>query len=194
MRLITEVTMKRMSVSVMLILAVFTGVLSIPASNAAREGKEGEYRTKQGRHAGRSPGMHGFVSFSLHHLLGHAKDIGLSDEQTGKIKTITQEFQKTHIRGEADWKLAETDVQNVLHDEKSELPAIEKAMRKVADAEVALRLEGVKAFRAAKSVLTPEQREKWRGLLRASHGERAKQSDEDDEEENEKEGKEKHGK
>jgi protein CpxP len=185
--LLKEGTMKRMTKTVvmMLTVTVWTGTLSVLASHAAREGKEGEYRMNQSRHAGRSPGMHGFVSFSLHHLVGHAKEVGLSEEQVSKIKTIAQEFQKTHIRGEADWKLAETDVQNLIHEEKSELPAIEKVMRKAAEAEVALRLEGVKAFRAAKSVLTPEQREKWRSLLRASHGERAKKADDDEEEEDE---------
>jgi hypothetical protein len=56
-----------------------------------------------------------------------------------------------------------------------------------------LRLEGVKAFRAAKGVLTPEQQEKWRTLLRSSHGERAKKEDDDEDEEkaHEKEDKEK---
>jgi Spy/CpxP family protein refolding chaperone len=176
---------------VMLTVTALTGIFSPPASYAAGEGKEGEYQMKPGRHAGRSPGMHGFVSRSLHHLVGHAKELGLSEEQTTKIKTIAQEFQKTHIRGEADWKLAEADVQTLIHEEKSEVPAIEKAMRKAADAEVALRLEGVKAFRTAKAVLTPEQQEKWRSLLRSSHGERAKKADEDEQKEYQKEGKEK---
>jgi Spy/CpxP family protein refolding chaperone len=178
------------TIIVMLTVAVMTGSLSVPSPYAAREGEKDEYRMKQGRHAGRSPAMHGFVSRSLHHLVGHAKELGLSEEQTTKVKTIAQEFQKTHIRGEADWKLTELEVQTLIHEQKSELPAIEKAMRKAADAEVALRLEGVKAFRAAKAVLTPEQQEKWRGLLRASHGEKAKKADNDEEKEYEKEGKE----
>lgn len=179
------------TIIVMLTVTVMTGILSIPAAYAVGEGKEGEYQMKPGSHAGRGPGMHGFVSRSLHHLVGHAKELGLSEEQTNKIKTIAQEFQKTHIRGEADWKLAELDVQTLIHEQKSELPPIEKAMRKAADAEVALRLEGVKAFRAAKGVLTSEQQEKWRSLLRSSHGERAKKADEHEEKEYQKEGKEK---
>jgi Spy/CpxP family protein refolding chaperone len=180
------------TITVMLTLTVVTGILLVPAPYAAREGGGGsEYRMKPGRHTDRGPGMHGFVSRSLHHLVGHAKELGLSEEQTNKIKTIAKEFQKTHIRGEADWKLAEVEVQTLIHEQKSDLPAIEKAMRRAADAEVVLRLEGVKAFRAAKGVLTPEQQDKWRNLLRSSHGERAKTEDEDEDKEHEKEDKEK---
>jgi hypothetical protein len=122
------------TITVPLTLILLTGILLVPALYAAREGGEGsEYRMKPGRHTGRSTGMHGFVSYSLHHLVGHAKELGLSEEQTNKIKGIAKEFQKTHIRGEADWKLAEVEVQTLIHEQKSDLPAIEKAMRKAAD-------------------------------------------------------------
>src|SRR5437773_2568153 len=167
------------TISVLVGLTVVACVFA--ADLQAREEGKSEYRMKPGRHAGRDRGMHGFVARSLHHLVAHAKELGLSDEQTNKIKTISQDFAKTEIQREAEWKTAEVDAQTLIHDEKSDLAAIEKAMRKVADAEIAMRLEGVKAFRAAKGVLTPEQQEKWRAMLRASHGEKAKKEGEEEE-------------
>jgi protein CpxP len=164
-------------------LSLLTGILLIGGIDAAQEaGADAGYGMKRDRHDSRG---HGFVSSALHHLLRHAKDLGVSEEQHTKLRTIIHDYAKTQIRGEADAKVAELEVQTLVHDQKSELPAIEKAMRKSADAELALRLEGVKAFRAATAVLTPEQREKWRGMLRSSFGHKEKGSNPDDDEDEE---------
>jgi Spy/CpxP family protein refolding chaperone len=119
--------------------------------------------------------MSDFVGHSLHGLLRHKKDLGLSAEQSAKIKAIATDYTKTRIREEADLKLAEVDVRTLVHDEKAELPAIETAMKKSESAHTVLRLEGVKALRTATAVLTPEQHEKWRAIRmersREGHGE-----------------------
>jgi Spy/CpxP family protein refolding chaperone len=125
---------------------------------------------REGRHGGRDGGMHQFVSHALHSLIGRAKDLGLSDEQVTKLKVINSDYEKTKIRGEADLKLAEVDVQTLAHDEKADMAAIEAAVRKSEAAHSNLRLEGIKALRAAAGVLTPEQREKWRGSRGMRHG------------------------
>jgi len=104
-------------------------------------------------------------------LLRHKKDLGLSAEQSAKIKAISTDYTKTRIREEADLKLAEVDVRTLVHDEKAELPAIETAMKKSESAHTALRLEGVKALRTATAVLTPEQHEKWRAIRMERHRE-----------------------
>jgi len=114
--------------------------------------------------------MHDFVGHSLHRLLRHGKDVGLSQEQRAKIKAITTDYTKTRIREEADLKLAEVDVRTLVHDEKTDLAAIETAMKKSESTHTALRLDGVKALRAAAAVLTPEQREKWRAIRMERHG------------------------
>jgi len=121
-------------------------------------------------HSERDSSMHDFVAHSLGGLLRHAKDLGLADEQITKLKTLTGDYDKAKIRGEADLKLAELDVQTLIHDEKSDLAAIETAMKK-SEAHTALRLEGIKTIRAASAILTPEQREKWRNRMTMRHGE-----------------------
>src|SRR2546427_3818536 len=126
----------------------------------------------RGGHPEHGRAMHDFVGHSLHRLLRHHKDLGLSEEQRVKIKAIATDYTKTRIREEADLKLAEVDVRTLVHNEKAELSAIETALKKSESAHTALRLEGVKALRAAAAVLTPEQREKWRAIRMARPGER----------------------
>src|SRR3989449_2407147 len=126
----------------------------------------------RGGHPEHGRAMHDFVGHSLHRLLRHGKDLGLSQEQRAKIKAIATDYTKTRIREEADLKLAEVDVRTLVHNEKADLAAIETAMKKSESTHTALRLDGVKALRAAAAVLTSEQVEKWRAIRMERHGER----------------------
>ncbi len=112
---------------------------------------------------------HNFVSRALRSLLRGQKDLNLSEEQVGSIKAIAVDYAKARIRGKADVKLAEVDVHVLIFDEKAQLSTIEAAMRKSESAKTALRLEGVKAMRAATAVLTAEQRDKWKASMRERH-------------------------
>lgn len=111
---------------------------------------------------------------SLHKLLRHKKDLGLTEEQSAKLKALSVDYAKTRIREEADFKLAEVDVRTLVRDEKADLSAIETAMKKAESARTVLRLEGVKTLRAATAVLTPEQREKWRAGMTERHSKSAR--------------------
>jgi len=121
-------------------------------------------RMMRGGHPEHGRAMHDFVGRSLHRLLRHGKDLGLSQEQRVKIKAIATDYTKTRIQEEAALNLAEVEVRTLVHDEKADVAAIETAMKKSESTHTALRLEGVKALRAAAAVLTPEQREKWRAI------------------------------
>src|SRR6266545_4441139 len=82
---------------------------------------------------------------------------------------VQAEPDKDKIRGEADLKLAEVDVQTLAHDEKADMAAIEAAVRKSEAAHSNLRIEGIKTVRAAFAVLTPEQKEKMRSSRSMRH-------------------------
>jgi Spy/CpxP family protein refolding chaperone len=114
-------------------------------------------------------GKSDFASRILHSLLREQKELNLSEEQVGKIRAIAVDYARTRIRGEAEAKLAEVDVRSLVFDQKAELPALESAMKKSESAKTALRLERVKALRAAAAVLTPEQLDKWRASMRDRH-------------------------
>lgn len=125
---------------------------------------------KKGAHARHERAAHDFAGHVLRSLQRHAKDLGLSGEQVTQLKGLSTDYEKTRIREEADMKLAEVDVRALIHDDKAALSAIEAAVRKAEAAHTALRLDGIKAVRAATAVLTTEQREKWRASRAARHG------------------------
>ena len=93
------------------------------------------------------------------------KGLGLSDVQVKNITTLATDYDKHSIRTEAEWDLAEVEVATLLRDEKSDMGAIDNALKKSEAARTALRQGGVKTLRAVSAVLTPEQREKWRSRI-----------------------------
>jgi Spy/CpxP family protein refolding chaperone len=111
------------------------------------------------------------VDHTLLSLLRQAKDLGLTDEQIAKLKSLMTDYRKTRILDKADVKLARVDVRALAHDEKADIAAIEGAVRKLEGAQAKLLLDGIKAARAASATLTPEQREKWRSGRSRMHAE-----------------------
>src|SRR5207244_1582734 len=149
--------------------ALLTWGVCVPTEVRADDPSQRMMRSGQPGHPGSA--MPDLVGHSLHRLRRHQKDLGLSQDQRAKIKAITTDYTKTRIREEADLKLAEVDVRTLVHNEKADLAAIETAMKKSESTRTALRLDGVKALRAAAAVLTSEQVEKWRAIRMERHGE-----------------------
>jgi protein CpxP len=138
------------------------GVMPPADSLANRDGFSGHHR-----------GGHGdFASRMLHHLLRDKKDLNLSEEQVGRIKTIALDYTKMRIMGEAESKLADVDARALFFDDKAEFSAIEGAIRKSEKAKTAVRIERARALRSALAVLTPEQRDKFREGMRERHRDR----------------------
>jgi Spy/CpxP family protein refolding chaperone len=113
-----------------------------------------------GEHGGGMKGRHGGAGHFLRHLLMHQKEIGLSEEQVGKVKTLQFELDKTRIRTEADIEITERELDMLVPDQKADLGAIEAKLKKSAELQAGLRLAAIKAKREALALLTPEQREK----------------------------------
>ena len=111
-------------------------------------------------HGGGMKGRHGGAGHFLRHLLMHQKEIGLSEEQVGKIKTLQFELDKTRIRTEADIQVAERELDVLVPDAKADLAAIEAKLKQSGALQAGLRLAAIKAKREALALLTPEQREK----------------------------------
>jgi Spy/CpxP family protein refolding chaperone len=107
----------------------------------------------------------GIVPFCTETRTLRDKELGLLDEQTQKLKALAFEYEKSRIRAQADLDLAEVDVEVLAEDDKSDMRAIENALKKSEAARTAMRQGGIKARRAISAVLTPEQREKWRSLI-----------------------------
>ena len=139
----------------------------LPAIGQAEPDKEKGMH--QGGHSDHDRAAHNFVDMIFHSLFKQAKDLGLTEEQMTKLKSLKTDYDKAKIRGEADLKLAEVDVQALAHDDKAEMSAIEAAVRKSETAHANLRIEGIKTVRVAFSILTPEQKEKMRASRAMKH-------------------------
>jgi hypothetical protein len=105
---------------------------------------------------------HEYVSNSLQALLRQSQDLKLSQEQTEKIKTITEQYERTKRDREAAYKRSEMDALKLIHDSRSSLFSIENAVQKADQEHSRLRMAGIKALREARDVLRPEQYGHWR--------------------------------
>lgn len=100
----------------------------------------------------------------LKHLLKHAKEIGLTPEQIGKLKTLQLDFKRSEARLEADAKVAKLELHALLEDEKPDLNVIQAKVEQLKKAEAACLVTAIKSKRSAMAILTPDQREKERAV------------------------------
>ncbi|MDX2250875.1 MAG: hypothetical protein NW202_01195 [Nitrospira sp.] len=114
----------------------------------------------QGGHEEGDAGDH--AGHHLKHLLKHAKEIGLTPEQIGKLKSVQLDFKRAEAKMEGEVKIADLELEALLDDEKANLSAIASKVDQLKKAEGALLLAGIKIQREAMALLTPEQREKDR--------------------------------
>ena len=105
---------------------------------------------------------HDYVTNSLQAMLRQGQDLGLSQEQTGKIKTIADQYERTRRDRETAYKRSEMDALKLIHDNRSSLFSIESAVQKADQEHSKLRMAGIKALREARDVLRPEQYSQWR--------------------------------
>jgi periplasmic protein CpxP/Spy len=96
------------------------------------------------------------------HLLKHAKEFDLTQEQIGKLKAIQLDFKRSEARLEADAKVAKLELHALLDDEQADLKAIQAKVEQLKKAEGACLFEAIKSKSMAMALLTPDQREKDR--------------------------------
>ena len=105
---------------------------------------------------------HDYATNSLQALLRQSQDLKLSKEQTDKIKTLGEPYERTRRDREMAFKRSEMDALKLIHDSRSSLFAIENAVQKADQEHSRLRMAGIKALREARDVLRPEQYSQWR--------------------------------
>ena len=142
-------TMKRW-MSVMAGVACLMATTIVPG--LADEGHGGmKHGQAQGGHEQGEQGEHG--GHYLKHLLKHAKEIGLTSEQVGKLKQMQLDCKRRHIKMDADIKIAKLELHALLEDEQAELSAIQAKVDQLKKAEGELLVAAVKA----KGVAKPDQ-------------------------------------
>jgi periplasmic protein CpxP/Spy len=104
--------------------------------------------------------MHSGTGHLIRHLLKHEKDLGLTPDQTAKLKDIQLTLDKARIKAEADIQIAERELRALTDEEKSDLGTIEAKLKQSEDLQVGLRMTSIKTRRDVMAILTPEQRAK----------------------------------
>lgn len=100
----------------------------------------------------------------LKHLLKHAREIGLTPEQVGKLKAVQLDFKRSEARLEADAKVAKLELHALLEDEKADLNVIQAKVEQLKKAESACLFVAIKSKRTAMALLSSDQREKERAV------------------------------
>ncbi|HJT22286.1 MAG TPA: hypothetical protein VJ746_17575 [Nitrospira sp.] len=182
-----------MSRSKWVILSVALGSALVAAPWAWADGgtscHSGKGRTMSG-HGGHGHGHGHGTSHLLRHLLKDKQEIGLSDEQVAQLRKTALDADRARIRAEADMKVSERELRSMMWDETAEMAAIEAKVKEKESFEATVQIIGIKAKRDLLSVLTQEQKTKWKALweqrrnqsrgsmTRAEAGEAARNTDE----------------
>lgn len=140
--------------------ACLVGAASFASRAEACHGHMMMHGQAQGGHEQEDADEH--AGHYLKHLLKHAKEIGLTPEQIGKLKSVQLDFKRAEAKMEGEVKIADLELEALLDDEKTNLSAIASKVDQLKKAEGALLLTGIKSQREAMALLTPEQREKDR--------------------------------
>lgn len=96
------------------------------------------------------------------HLLKHAKEIGLTPEQIGKLKAMQLDLKRADVRLDADIKIAQLELHALIEEEQADLSTIQAKVDQLKKTEGAHLIVDVKGKRDAMALLTAEQREKDR--------------------------------
>jgi Spy/CpxP family protein refolding chaperone len=103
-------------------------------------------------------------------MLQLRQQLGLSDEQVGKLTGLRSAFEKEAIRAEAELRVADLELGELLDQTNVDLAKAEAAIRKEESIRTTLRVSRIKTIEAGKALLTGEQREKLKKALEASPG------------------------
>ena len=143
-------------------LVVLAALSSVPAF-AADPPSEGQLERLMDM-ASQTPDRpdHDYVTNSLQAMLRQSGEMNLSPQQTEKIKTITEQYERTKRDREAAYKRSEMEALKLIHDSRSSLFSVESAVQKADQEHTKLRMIGIKALREARDVLRPEQYGQWR--------------------------------
>lgn len=114
------------------------------------------------RHGGHGDGN--MTAHLLRHLLQNKQELGLTEEQITKLRTVALDADRARIRAEAEVKVSERELRAMTWDEKTQLPAIEAKVKEKESFDATVRIIGIRAGRELMGVLTPEQQAKQKAM------------------------------
>jgi Spy/CpxP family protein refolding chaperone len=106
-------------------------------------------------------------------MLDHRGELVLTPEQVSRLEALRTEFTRDAIRREADIRIAELDVANLLEAEPMDLAKVEAKIRELAQARADLRIARLRVIEQGKAVLTADQRTRFQSLVEAGEPRRS---------------------
>jgi Spy/CpxP family protein refolding chaperone len=94
----------------------------------------------------------------------HADKLGLTDEQTMKMKPIHSEMQKKQARFTADLKIAQIELMDIMDVKDFDLEKAGAAVKKIEEIKTAHHLEMLTAMKEMRGILTEEQFNKMKKM------------------------------
>jgi Spy/CpxP family protein refolding chaperone len=101
----------------------------------------------------------------MHKCLEHADKLGLTEEQTIKIKPIHREMQKKQARYMADLKIAQIEMMEIMEVKDFDLEKAAAQVKKIADIKTTHHIEMLKSMKEVHSILTDEQFKKLKKMM-----------------------------
>lgn len=98
-------------------------------------------------------------------MLRNREKLGLSGDQVAKLEQLRADFEKESIRNDADIRVAEIDLTNLLQSQNGDLAKIEGKIRDIERLRADLRIARVRTVEKARSVLTASQKRKFHDLV-----------------------------
>jgi Spy/CpxP family protein refolding chaperone len=89
--------------------------------------------------------------------LAHAAKIGLTEDQTNKIKPIHREMEKNQVRFKADLKIAQIELKEIMEVKDFDLAKATAQVKKIGDLKTMHHIEMLKFMKDVRSILTDEQ-------------------------------------
>ena len=95
----------------------------------------------------------------------HADNIGLTDDQIMKMKSLHREMQKKQVRFQADRKIAEIELMEIMEVKNFDQEKAAYAVKKIAEINTTNHLGMLKFMKEMRNILTDEQFKKMKKMM-----------------------------
>jgi Spy/CpxP family protein refolding chaperone len=149
---------------------LLTVVFAVPAFSemndmSMKEHREGHGQMMEMENMDRMGDMMGMC-------IEHADKMGLTDDQIMKMKPVHREMQKKQVRFNADQKIAEIELMEIMEVKDFDLEKASSAVKKIAEIKTAHHLEMLKNMKEMRTILTDEQFKKMKKMMPMKMGEK----------------------
>ena len=96
-------------------------------------------------------------------------ELGLTDEQAGRLRQLVLENEKSSVKTRAEVKVRQIELHEMLRADNPNRDAVLKKAQEISDLRGQMMKQHIESLLTAKTILTPEQQKKMHALM-AEHG------------------------